>query len=130
MARAQGVRAQMGNLLIVRSAYRSSEHNRAVGGAARSKRMEGAAFDNAMSNHDSVAFRCGSAGELSTTDSNGHPGIGYDALHVPAVSQPCSPEDRRTIPPRDRSPRVTSTIRRRPERGLQPPDSAPRRASR
>ncbi|TYR33467.1 DUF882 domain-containing protein [Mesorhizobium microcysteis] len=34
----------------------SPEHNRAVGGAKRSKHMEGAAFDIAMSNHDPVAF--------------------------------------------------------------------------
>ena len=42
--------------LSVRSAYRSPEHNRAVGGATRSKHMEGAAFDIAMANHDPVAF--------------------------------------------------------------------------
>ncbi len=33
-----------------------SSHNRAVGGATRSKHMEGAAFDIAMANHDPVAF--------------------------------------------------------------------------
>ena len=42
--------------LIVRSAYRSPEHNRAVGGAKASKHMDGTAFDIAMSNHDPVAF--------------------------------------------------------------------------
>lgn len=42
--------------LIVRSAYRSPEHNRAGGGASRSKHMEGTAFDIAMANHDPVAF--------------------------------------------------------------------------
>ena len=42
---------------FVRSAYRSPEHNRAVGGATRSKHMEGTAFDIAMSNHDPVAFK-------------------------------------------------------------------------
>lgn len=45
-----------GKALIVRSAYRSPEHNRAVGGAIRSKRLDGAAFDIAMANHDPVAF--------------------------------------------------------------------------
>lgn len=36
--------------------YSSPEHNRAVGGAARSKHFDGAAFDIAMSNHDPVVF--------------------------------------------------------------------------
>ena len=42
--------------LIVHSAYRSPEHNCAVGGVGRSKHMEGAAFDIAMANRDPVAF--------------------------------------------------------------------------
>jgi hypothetical protein len=49
-------RDRLGKPLIVRSAYRSPEHNRAVGGATRSKHMDGVAFDIAMSNHDPVAF--------------------------------------------------------------------------
>jgi zinc D-Ala-D-Ala carboxypeptidase len=52
----QALRDRLAKPLIVRSAYRSPEHNRAVGGAKRSKHMEGAAFDIAMSNHDPVAF--------------------------------------------------------------------------
>lgn len=52
----QALRNRLGKPLIVRSAYRSPEHNRAVGGATRSKHMNGAAFDIAMSNHDPVAF--------------------------------------------------------------------------
>ena len=52
----QSLRDRLGKPLIVRSAYRSPEHNRAVGGATRSKHMDGAAFDIAMSNHDPVAF--------------------------------------------------------------------------
>ena len=52
----QALRNRLGKPLIVRSAYRSPEHNRAVGGAMRSKHMDGAAFDIAMSNHDPVAF--------------------------------------------------------------------------
>jgi zinc D-Ala-D-Ala carboxypeptidase len=52
----QALRDRLGKPLIVRSAYRSPGHNRAVGGATRSKHMEGAAFDIAMSNHDPVAF--------------------------------------------------------------------------
>lgn len=52
----QALRNRLGKPLIVRSAYRSPEHNRAVGGAKRSKHMDGAAFDIDMSNHDPVAF--------------------------------------------------------------------------
>ena len=40
----------------MRSAYRSPEHNRAVGGAKASKHLEGVAFDIAMANHDPEAF--------------------------------------------------------------------------
>jgi zinc D-Ala-D-Ala carboxypeptidase len=52
----QALRDRLGKPLILRSAYRSPEHNRAVGGAPRSKHMDGTAFDVAMSNHDPVAF--------------------------------------------------------------------------
>ncbi|MBW6495575.1 MAG: DUF882 domain-containing protein [Burkholderiaceae bacterium] len=52
----QALRDRLGKPLIVRSAYRSPEHNRAVGGATRSKHLDGAAFDIAMTNHDPAAF--------------------------------------------------------------------------
>jgi len=52
----QALRDWIGKPLIVRSAYRSPEHNRAVGGAPRSKHMDGTAFDIAMANHDPMAF--------------------------------------------------------------------------
>ena len=52
----QALRARLGKPLIIRSAYRSPEHNRAVGGAKASKHMEGIAFDIAMANHDPEAF--------------------------------------------------------------------------
>jgi len=52
----QALRDRLGKPLIVRSAYRSPAHNRAVGGALRSKHLDGAAFDIAMTNHDPVAF--------------------------------------------------------------------------
>ena len=52
----QALRDRLGKPLIVRSAYRSPEHNRAVGGARASKHMDGTAFDIAMSNHDPAAF--------------------------------------------------------------------------
>jgi hypothetical protein len=52
----QALRDRLGKPLIVRSAYRSPEHNLAVGGATQSKHMEGTAFDIAMANHDPVVF--------------------------------------------------------------------------
>ena len=56
MDKLQALRDRLGKPLIIRSAYRSPEHNRAVGGAKASKHMDGTAFDIAMSNHDPVAF--------------------------------------------------------------------------
>ena len=52
----QALRDRLGKPLIVRSAYRSPEHNRVVGGATRSKHLDGAAFDITMANHDPVSF--------------------------------------------------------------------------
>ncbi|MCC5983888.1 MAG: DUF882 domain-containing protein [Rhodobacteraceae bacterium] len=54
--RLQALRDRLGKPLIVRSAYRSPAHNRNVGGAPRSKHMDGTAFDIAMSNHDPRTF--------------------------------------------------------------------------
>ncbi|NGQ93362.1 DUF882 domain-containing protein [Rhodobacter sp. HX-7-19] len=56
MDKLQALRDRLGKPLIIRSAYRSPEHNRAVGGAPASKHMQGMAFDIAMANHDPVAF--------------------------------------------------------------------------
>jgi zinc D-Ala-D-Ala carboxypeptidase len=52
----QALRDRLGKPLILRSAYRSPEHNRAVGGAKASKHLDGVAFDIAMANHDPEAF--------------------------------------------------------------------------
>ncbi len=56
MDKLQSLRDRLSKPLIVRSGYRSTEHNRAVGGAPASKHMLGTAFDIAMSNHDPVVF--------------------------------------------------------------------------
>ena len=56
MDKLQALRDRLGKPLIIRSAYRGPEHNRAVGGAPASKHMQGTAFDIAMANHDPVAF--------------------------------------------------------------------------
>ena len=54
--RLQALRDRLGKPLILRSAYRSPVHNKAVKGAPRSKHMDGTAYDIAMSNHDPVIF--------------------------------------------------------------------------
>jgi hypothetical protein len=56
MDRLQELRDLLVKPLIVRSAYRSPMHNRAVGGAKASKHMDGMAFDIAMANHEPTAF--------------------------------------------------------------------------
>ncbi|MBK5946474.1 peptidase M15 [Rhodobacter veldkampii DSM 11550] len=66
----QALRDRLGKPLIVRSAYRSPEHNRAVGGAKASKHMDGTAFDIAMANHDPAAFE-------ATARAVGFLGFGY-----------------------------------------------------
>ncbi len=75
----QALRDQLGKPLIARSAYRSPEHNRAVGGATRSKHMDGAAFDIAMSNHDSIAFEA-AAREVGFLGFGFYPRSGF--IHV------------------------------------------------
>jgi zinc D-Ala-D-Ala carboxypeptidase len=52
----QALRDRLGKPLILTSAYRSPEHNRNVGGATRSKHMEGIAFDVRMENHNPQEF--------------------------------------------------------------------------
>ena len=56
MDKLQALRDALGKPLIITSAYRSPEHNRAVGGAKASKHMEAIAFDVRMDNHDPHKF--------------------------------------------------------------------------
>ena len=75
----QALRDRLGKPLIVRSAYRSPEHNRAVGGAKSSKHMDGTAFDIAMSNHDPAAFEA-AARELGFLGFGYYPRSGF--MHI------------------------------------------------
>jgi peptidase M15-like protein len=52
----QALRDRLRKPLIVLSAYRGPEHNRAVGGAKASKDLQGIVFDIAMGNHDPEVF--------------------------------------------------------------------------
>ena len=75
----QALRDRLGKPLIVCSAYRSPEHNRAVGGATRSKHLDGAAFDITMVNHDPVAFEA-AAREVGFLGFGFYPRSGF--IHV------------------------------------------------
>jgi hypothetical protein len=75
----QALRDRLGKPLIVNSGYRSPEHNRAVGGATRSKHMNGTAFDIAMANHDPDAFEA-AAREVGFLGFGYYPRSGF--MHV------------------------------------------------
>ena len=66
----QALRDEIGKPMILNSAYRSPEHNRAVGGATRSKHLEGIAFDCRMDNHDPHQFE-------AAARAKGFTGFGY-----------------------------------------------------
>jgi hypothetical protein len=77
--RLQALRDRLGKPLILRSAYRSPAHNKAVKGAPRSKHMDGTAFDVAMANHDPVAFEA-AAREVGFLGFGFYPRSGF--MHV------------------------------------------------
>jgi len=56
MGKLQHLRSVLGKPMLITSAYRSPEHNKRVGGAKRSKHLEGIAFDVRMDNHDPHTF--------------------------------------------------------------------------
>ncbi|MQQ09119.1 DUF882 domain-containing protein [Epibacterium sp. SM1979] len=56
MEKLQALRNRLGTPIILNSAYRSPEHNSAVGGATRSQHLKAKAFDVSMANHDPEQF--------------------------------------------------------------------------
>jgi len=68
--RLQALREDVGRPMTVLSAYRSPEHNAAIGGGKRSQHLIGKAFDIAMSNQDPAEF-------LAAAQSAGFTGFGF-----------------------------------------------------
>lgn len=56
MDKLQALRKLRGRPIILNSAYRSPEHNKAVGGAPNSEHLRAQAFDVQMSNHDPAEY--------------------------------------------------------------------------
>ncbi|MGM0583278.1 MAG: D-Ala-D-Ala carboxypeptidase family metallohydrolase [Pseudomonadota bacterium] len=77
----QALRDRIGRPMIVRSGYRSPAHNRAVGGAPRSRHMRGTAFDIAMANHDPHAFEQ-TAREVGFQGFGFYPERHHDLMHI------------------------------------------------
>lgn len=69
MDKLQALRTRLGRPIIITSAYRSPQHNAAVGGARNSFHMRGQAFDVRMENHDPTAF-------IAAAEAVGFTGIG------------------------------------------------------
>ncbi len=77
--RLQALRRAIGRPMVINSAYRSPEHNTAVGGAPRSLHMRALAFDVRMDNHDPAAFEA-AAREAGFTGFGFYPRQGF--MHI------------------------------------------------
>ena len=83
----QALREKLGKPMILNSAYRSPEHNRSVGGAKRSKHLEGIAYDCRMDNHDPQLFMA-AAREVGFKGIGEYPVLGF--CHIDARATPAS----------------------------------------
>lgn len=79
MDRLQALRDQLDAPMIVRSAYRSPEHNNRVGGAAHSEHLKARAFDIAMGGHDPHDFEA-LARQAGFTGFGFYPHLGF--MHI------------------------------------------------
>ena len=80
----QKLRDKIGAPFIVTSAYRSPPHNRAVGGAKKSRHLTAEAFDIRMDNHDPYAFQ-DAAREIGFNGFGHYPKQGF--MHIDARAQ-------------------------------------------
>lgn len=72
--RLEALRVRLGKPIIVNSAYRSSEHNKAVGGASRSQHLQAKAFDCRQDNQNPGEF-------LAAARAVGFTGFGHYPKH-------------------------------------------------
>lgn len=83
----QALRSALGKPIVINSAYRSPEHNRAVGGAASSQHLLARAFDCRMENHNPAAFE-------AAARSAGFTSFGYYVkngfMHIDTRDQPAT----------------------------------------
>lgn len=98
--RLQALRNALGVPMVVLSAYRSPEHNRAVGGAKHSQHLYARAFDVAMANHDPAAFER-AARAVGFTGFGYYPRQGFMHIDTGPARQWGTP-----FPPRPRTRRV------------------------
>jgi zinc D-Ala-D-Ala carboxypeptidase len=110
MDKLQSLRTKLAAPMIVNSAYRSPQHNAAVGGTKASKHMEAIAFDIRMDNHDPDAF-------IAAALSVGFNGIGtypkQNFVHVDA--RPARAAWGKPFPARSVTPRFATEVKRPPE---------------
>lgn len=81
MDRLQALRDALGAPLIITSAYRSPEHNAAVGGAPNSLHKRAIAFDVSMQNHEPNAF-IAAARRAGFTGIGTYPGRRGNFVHI------------------------------------------------
>ena len=110
MDKLQSLRIKLGRPMIVNSAYRSPEHNKAVGGAPASKHMLGIAFDVRMDNHDPDTY-------IAAALAVGFRGIGtypkQNFVHVDARTERASWGN--PFPKRAATPEFSPEVKRPPE---------------
>lgn len=114
MDKLQALRDRLGAPLILKSAFRSPEHNAAVGGAKASQHLKGKAFDVSQANHDPEKFE-------AVARAVGFTGFGFyqknDFIHVD--TGPAREWGKRWKAPRFSPPSARQPERARADRDVQ-----------